>query len=176
MFLALCNCYFTFTLGEKYCYMLVGCNLEVLFMKVSSIILGLSAVTGICTTSYGIFNPILANAESNRHVIYVDQDHGEIEMDSNNNIISSSSDNLVSDSKVSSHTVVNNAYGRWVYYADGFGNGKTGHSNFYSTKGHHFSWVQMGSKGSKYAYAGSGSYSVATQQGSGTFKCGYGLG
>lgn len=34
----------------------------------------------------------------------------------------------------------------------------------------------MGSKGSKYAYAGSGSYSVATQQGSGTFKCGYGLG
>lgn len=144
-------------------------------MKVSSIILGFSAVVGIFTTSYGVINPISANAESNRHVVYVDQDHGEIEMDFNGDIVSASSENL-SNKNISPYSVVNNAYGRWVYYADGFGNGRTGHSNFYSTRGHHFSWVKMGSKGAKYAYANSHSYSVASQKGSGTFKCGYGLG
>ena len=37
----------------------------------------------IFTTNYGVINPISANVDINRNVVYVDQDHGEIEIDFN---------------------------------------------------------------------------------------------
>lgn len=61
-----------------------------------------------------------------------------------------------------------------MYYTTGVFT-RTGHSNFYSTLGSHFSWVSMGKKSKTYNYASSHNYSEASQQGDGTFYAGYGL-
>lgn len=139
------------------------------------------ALLGFLTVSLGgvalnsIYNSDKISAESNRHVFYVKSKSGEVTLDSKGNIISASSPELLSNNQgISINTVENNAYGRWVYFKDGFFT-HTGHSNFYSSLGKHFSWVSMGDKSKTYAYASSGKYSEASQKGDGTFHAGYGL-
>lgn len=145
-------------------------------MKIHNLMLGTVALIGLTVISTNIASPKIANAEANRHVIYVSDKTGEITFDESGKVIDSSDSSLLNDDEVTPAKSVNNAYGRWVYYSDGIGSGRTGHSNFYSTKGHHYSWVKMGSKSKKKVYANSNAYSYASQKGSGTFKCGYGLG
>lgn len=144
-------------------------------MKISNLALSTAAFLSLAAGSITFIHPKMANAEANRHVVYVTNDNGEVTFDESGNIISASDPSLLKDNEVYPASVVNNIYGRWVYYSDGFGSGRTGHSNFYSTKGRHFSWVKMGSKKSHYAYADSHAYSYSSQKGSGTFKCGYGF-
>lgn len=144
-------------------------------ISVSKVILSMTALAAVSCGVYELKAPALvANAQSNETVVYIDPSlkSGSIDIDSNGKLISCSSPLLNPSVKIRS--AENNKYGRWVYYADGLINRK-GHSNFYSTQGSHFSWVSMGSKSKKYATANSGKYSYATQSGSGTFHCGYGL-
>ena len=122
-----------------------------------------------------VYNADTVNAESNRHVFYVNEKSGQVSLDQKGNVIEASSPELLDNNQtVSTQTTVNNAYGRWVYFADGLIN-RTGNSNFYSTLGPHFSWVAMGSKAKTYGYGPNKAYSYASQTGTGTFQAGYGL-
>lgn len=144
-------------------------------MKISSILLGVTTLIGISTATINLANPIIANAENNRQIVYTTESSGEINFDSEGNILHASNPDLTKTNTVTLRTAENNQYGRWVYYSEWIGKWRKGHSNFYSTRGRHHSWVKMGTKSKTYGYANAHVYSTATQQGSGTFQCGYGL-
>lgn len=148
-------------------------------MNLKSIVLSVTAFGLISANVYGIKDSIgIAKADSAKHVFYVNPENksGYITMDKNGNIVSASSKELSGNNqKIQTSSVENNGYGRWVYYSDGWGNSRTGYSNFYSTLGKHFSWVSMGGQTRRYGEAYSGSYSYASQRGGGQFQAGYGV-
>lgn len=136
-------------------------------------IIGLSVVTfcmGVMAVhNLGYSEPVYA--ESNVHVVFVPEDltDGSVLISEEGKVLDTTDDRLVNE--VSPAAIQNNSWGRWVYYLSG----RTGKSNFLSSKGHHFSWVSMGSNSKSYGYAGTGKWSYAVQSGAGKFQAGFGM-
>lgn len=136
-------------------------------------IIGLSVLTcvmgGMAVYNLGLNE--LAYAESNRHVVFVPEDlkEGHVTLDEDGQFLETSDDRLVN--KVTTASIQNNSWGRWVYFLSG----GTGHSNFLSGKGKHYSWVSMGSNSKSYGYDNSGKWSYSSQSGSGKFHSGFGM-